>query len=485
MSLKRADLRFALPRPVRTAAVVGDLEGWAEGLRLAGVEITEGGDRAPDVAVADAGLADRAIATGAQQIILEGRGGSKALREAALEATHCLPLPRVEAPNVILPVERGSAVPRYVLERWRPADGVIKRGRDRAAAALIRTGALPRLRRWQTIGARPAGPPFLIREASSLGVPPQSQWYMMPGQGDPLARGLFQIFPPGEVAPRWVLKFARVAGYKEPFDRDERGLRLANDAGGAVAAHAPTLVGRLEVDGVHGSVETAAVGEILAMRLRRLRGSRSSIEAVEAIATWILRVAQETAAAPATLAGERRRLAEDIVPQWTSQGVPPDLVDRIPDLPAVLQHNDVGSWNVIVSNAEEFEVIDWESARRHGLPLWDLLYFLTDALSALEGANTSEERAAAAIPLLRGDSRWSQLLFEWVRRAVGEAQIPPDAVGPIVTLGWLHHGLSHVTRGRAVESVEPGSGLVDPVGLIAPAWLRDPALGPSWNRWRA
>src|SRR5688572_20516179 len=103
MSLKRADMRFALPRPVRTAAVVGDLEGWAEGLRLAGVEMIEGGDRAPDVAVADAGLADRAIATGAQQIILEGRGGSKALREAALEATHCLPLPRIEAPSVILP----------------------------------------------------------------------------------------------------------------------------------------------------------------------------------------------------------------------------------------------------------------------------------------------------------------------------------------------------------------------------------------------
>jgi hypothetical protein len=486
MSLKRADLRFALPHPVRTAAVVGDLEGWAEGLRLAGVEVIEDGRAdAPDVVVAPAGLVSRAVATGAGQIILEGRGGSKALRAAAVQPARFLPLPRIDAPSVILPLERGSPVPRYVLERWRPADGTIKHARDRAAAALIEAGALPPLRPWQTIGARTAGPPFLIRAASSLDVPPQSKWYMTPGQGDPLARGLFQIFPPGAAAPRWVLKFARVAGYREPFDRDERGLRIAAEAGGAVARHAPGLVGRLEVDGLHASIETAAVGEILAMRLRRHRAGKSSIEAVEAIASWILQVAQETAAPPATLADERRRLTEKVLPQWASQGVAPDLVDRLPELRAVLQHNDVGSWNVIVAGANEFVVIDWESARRHGLPLWDLLYFLTDALSALEGANTAEDRAAAAIPLLRGESRWSDLLFGWVRRAVEEAQIQPDAVGPIATLGWLHHGLSHVRRGRRVERVEPGSGLVDPVGLIAPAWLRDPALGPSWNRWRA
>ena len=385
---------------------------------------------------------------------------------------------------MILPLERGSPVARYVLERWRPADRPLKHARDRAAAALIRAGALPPLRPWQTIGSRSAGPPFFIQAAASLDLPPESNWYMTPGHGDPLARGLFQIFPPGEESPRWVLKFARVAGYSEPFERDEHGLRLASEAGGSVAAHAPRFLGRLEVDDLHASVETAAVGEVFAMLLRRRRKSRSNIEAVEAIAGWILRIARETAAPPMALADERRRLAEEVMPHWTSRGAPTDLVDRLPDLPAVLQHNDVGSWNVVVANSTEFVVIDWESAQRHGLPLWDLLYFLTDALSALEGANAPEERAAASIQILRGDSPWSELLFKWVRKAVDEEGIPADSVGNIATLGWLHHGLSHVPRARAADRVEPGSGLVDPVGLIAPAWLQDPALGPSWSRWR-
>jgi Phosphotransferase enzyme family len=485
MSLRRTDLRFALPRPVRRAVVLGDLRGWKEGFRLAGVEvINTRGSRVPDVAVAPARFAASALAAGAPQIILEGRNGARALSGAGLRPARYLPLPRIEAPSVILPLQRGSPVPRYVLRRWRPADGPLKHARDHAAAALIRAGAFPPLRPWQTIGARPADPPFLIQAASSLDVPQESSWYMTPGQGDPLTRGLFHIFPPGETSPQWVLKFARVAGYPDPFDRDEHGLRLAVESGGIVATHAPRLLGRLEVDGLHASVETAALGEVLATFLRRRPTAPSSIEAVEAISAWILGVARETAAPPAALTDERRRLAEEIVPRWTSQGAQPDLVDRLPEVPAVLQHNDVGTWNVVVTNSTDFVVIDWESARRHGLPLWDLLYFLTDALSALEGAITAEQRAAASIRLLRGDSPSSPILFKWVRNAVDEAGIPPDAVGAIATLGWLHHGLSHVPRGSAAERVEPGSAIVDPVSLIAPAWLRDPALGSSWSRWR-
>jgi hypothetical protein len=486
MSLRRTDLRFALPRPVRSAALIGAPTGWREGLRLAGVEVIDAGaGRAPDVAVAPARHAREALATGAEQIIVEGRAGTRVLKRARLAVATYLPLPRIEAPSVILPLQRRSPVPRYVLERWRPAAGPMKRARDRTAAALIAAGALPPFRPWQTIAARREQPPFLIAAASSVGIPQDSRWFMMPGQGDPLTRGLFQIFPARDAAPEWVLKFARVADYPDPFDRDERGLRLAAEAGGAVAAHAPSLLGRVEVDGLHASVETAARGELLAMLLRRRRRAASSMEAVEAICAWILRVARETLSPPAALTDERRRLAEDVVPRWTDRGAPPDLVERLPELPAVLQHNDLGTWNVVVASPAEFVAIDWESARRHGLPLWDLLYFLTDALSALDGADSHEERAAASIRLLRGDSPSSETLFRWVRRAVDETGIPADAVGAIATLGWLHHGLSHVPRRSAAESVEPGSGIVDPVGLLAPAWLRDPALGVSWSRWRA
>src|SRR6266508_3246896 len=127
-------------------------------------------------------------------------------------------------------------------------------------------------------------------------------------------------------------------------------------------------------------------------------------------------------------------------------------------------------------------VLDWESARRPGLPLWDLLYFLVDALPLVEGARTPAERADRALALLRGASVWSLMLFDWLRKAAAAAAMPPAAIGPVATLCWLHHGLSHVTRGRAATGIEPGASVsIPPVERIAAGWLADPALGPDWS----
>src|SRR5215211_1884618 len=149
MSLRRTDLRFALPRNARVAAVLGALPDWEEGLRLAGVQVTDHRrSRAPDLAVAPIRFARDALATGAEQIILEGRGGARVLGDAGLHVGRYLPLPGIEAPSVILPLRRSSPVAGYVLKRWRPAYEPLKRARDSVAAAMIRMGALPPLRPW-------------------------------------------------------------------------------------------------------------------------------------------------------------------------------------------------------------------------------------------------------------------------------------------------------------------------------------------------
>jgi hypothetical protein len=149
----------------------------------------------------------------------------------------------------------------------------------------------------------------------------------------------------------------------------------------------------------------------------------------------------------------------------------------------VLQHNDPGSWNVVVDGSG-FTFVDWESARERGLPLWDLVYFLTDALAVVDRALTPEEQDEHSRVLLRGDSPRSSFLFDWIAQAAQDLAIPSDAVGPIVTLGWLHHGLSHRTRAVDLERAGAGTpGLPGPAGRVAPAWLADPALGVSWRAW--
>ncbi|HEX2045478.1 MAG TPA: hypothetical protein VHF23_07630, partial [Gaiellaceae bacterium] len=136
------------------------------------------------------------------------------------------------------------------------------------------------------LAARRPAPPFLVARAFGLGIPPGADWLLMPGQGDELSRGGFHLFPPGEPDPAWILKFARVAGYVEPFERDERGLGLAARAGGVAAARAPRLLGRFDVGGLHASVETAAAGQRLVGFLHSDASPAAKRAAVEAVASW-------------------------------------------------------------------------------------------------------------------------------------------------------------------------------------------------------
>jgi hypothetical protein len=401
------------------------------------------------------------------------------LEHAGLEVARFLPLPSVERTEMFLPLERPRAA-RYALERWTPPSGGWKRARNRLLLLLLERGVIPPVRPLVTLGARRPAPPFLVRRASDLGVPAGADWLLTPGQGDELSRGAFHLFPPGDANPAWVLKFARVPGYLEPFERDERGLRLAARAGPAAAAHAPRLLGRFDVDGLHASVETAAAGQRLIGFLHSGASAAAKQAAVEAVASWLLDVGRETAEPAGALAAERRRLAEGVVPRWQESGAPPDLVERVPPLPGVLQHNDLGSWNVVVGRGG-FVAVDWESAREHGFPLWDLWYFLADALAHRDGVSTPAARAEHFVSLFSGALPSSRLLFGWTRRAAEAAGVPFAALGPLATLCWLSHGAADLARRGAADPRGAAAGEVFTVERLARLWLYHPALGPGWR----
>jgi hypothetical protein len=184
---------------------------------------------------------------------------------------------------------------------------------------------------------------------------------------------------------------------------------------------------------------------------------------------------------------ERERLARDVLPAWVPKGAPSTLVSALPSVRPVLQHNDLGCWNIL-ANADTFTVVDWESARRASLPLWDLVYFLADACSAMAGPADAAAKQQAVLDVLRGRLPSSAQLFEWVARGAESAGVAPAAVGPIVTLGWLHHGLSSQPRAAAGRAHAGDAAAIAPVGpleRVAEYWLRDPDLGVDWAAFAA
>src|ERR671934_115077 len=157
-----------------------------------------------------------------------------------------------------------------------------------ATAALL--GELPlwaddlRERRIELVAAdeRPdvlVAEPAPAQEAAGLVDP---QWVLLVSSGSIVRRDAFLLFPRGESSPAQVVKFSRVPGAAQQFERDERAARLIATTGGEVARRAPSLLARFEVGGRSASLETAAAGTKLTNLLREPRRRRGKLSGGEA-----------------------------------------------------------------------------------------------------------------------------------------------------------------------------------------------------------
>jgi hypothetical protein len=484
VSLHRVHARFLLPRSATSAFVAGD-NGWVDGLRAAGVQVAREPAGEADLAVASSRDLAAALRAGSEMVILEGRSGERKLRREGYATWRVLPLPRLETPVLLLPLDQPAAS-SYAVEYWTVPGTLAKRARKRVVQTLVRRGFLPPLKPLIIIGLRHGRSlPFVLERARGLGIPADVEWFLVSRPEYELGRGLFVVFPIGSSTPAWVVKFARVPGYAEPFDRDEHGLSLVKEAPPSIAGRAPRLLGRVDADGLHASVESAAEGRRMDSFLSSRVARSTKLGLIETVADWVSELNRSTRVAADHGAAERTRLADEVVSLWVERGVSANLVDTVADVPLVLQHNDLGCWN-IVADRGSFTVVDWESARRHGLPLWDLWYFLADALAGLDNAWDPIARERHFVRLFRGELPASRTLFTWTRRIVDTLQIPTTAVGPLATLCWLHHARSHADDMQRLQ--RHARHAVAPEWLtvrLPEIWLGQPGLGSSWNAWNA
>jgi hypothetical protein len=268
-----------------------------------------------------------------------------------------------------------------------------------------------------------------------------------------------------------------VPGDDTTFRREADAYELLARRAPAAARRAPERLGRCDVD-VPAVVETAAPGPGLHAVLDADGARRPKLARIAEVVAWLGALGDESRGPVADLAVERDRLARDVLPQFP--GVAADLATVAPGMRPVLAHHDAGSWNM-VAGPQGVTVLDWESARYPAMPVWDVLYFLTDALVALHGPASDDVKVGRALALLRGELPESEDLFRRLRDAAARADLSVDDLPAVATLAWLHHGTSAARRRARAEDVgrddEIGVGLLT---RIAAPWLSDPALGPRW-----
>jgi hypothetical protein len=308
--------------------------------------------------------------------------------------------------------------------------------------------------------------PYALQAAVTHGGPSEGPYVLVLGYGDPLTRATFLAAPRSFDDGAVAVKVSRLTGPSTAFDRDERGLALAAAVG---ASHVPRLLGRFDIDGAPGSVESAGAGEQLGRLLRRTpRGSQTQL--ITSVVDWTTELSLASAQPAPTDGGHLTGLA----------GLPgmAAALTAVATVPTVLTHADLGSWNIVTAGGD-FTVLDWESAEEHGLPLADLLYFATDALGLSAGADTQQDRFEHAVALHTGRVPESALLYGWLTAAASRLGIGRERVGALALLCWADHGTSRAAR--LARLADPAAAAEEPyAGRLAEVWREDQLLGAGW-----
>lgn len=484
MTLRAVDARFLLPLFPESAVVLGELPEWRDGLSSLGVELVEPGDRdEPDLVVAPADTASRALAVGAKTaLILGGRVDRSLLGE--LESTSYMAVPDLTAPEYLVPLHQPKTI-RYFYDFLRVAPSRAKWWRNRAAARAVGSALdhlVPTGQLLTVVGASGEVPAALRPVIETTGLALEG-WLLGLGPAHAERRVVFSLFEASSPVPGLVAKLDRLP---RPLDAEDGSTGGGGDVRELVP-RVPPLGGRVPrqfppvwAGGGCVSLETAGVGYVLTDYLRGPFRRSKKLGAVDGVAAWLIELAiASTHAADGPLSG----VPEASVP--TDSGGSSAVWGT--GIPTVLEHGDLWSANIILRPDRSFTVIDWADVRPRGLPLADLLYFLSESLAWVDGALDDAGRDRHFVSLFRGGAASSPVLFRWVRAMVEALGIGADVVGTLATFCWD----DLARRRRMALSTTPmlirqsmGSDTVEPVLRRAELWHHEVELGATWDAWR-
>ena len=380
----------------------------------------------------------------------------------------------------------------------RPGDGTPRR-HAAATRAPRRPGLGAVIRPWE-IDARfgrrgilyggpaalPAdGPPAYIRGvASSFGIKLDGACWGFAASGTYSSRKLLFYLteagaPAGE-APRYVAKMVRAARFNSRLENEYRALRLLGRSGAVESGSVPCAV----FFGHHAGL--AIVGETLVAGEPFTRVSRGTPDCpyFEAALEWFTALAASTTAHDsnqgeavstcAWLLGRFNELYHSTADEQRFLEAQMGALDDAAGLPTVFQHGDPGTWNMLATPESKVALLDWEAAEPHGMPLWDLLYFLRSyAVGAARSGGLRNPLEGITVQLL-GDTALSTRAAAAVSEYCRRVGLPPGLVEPLFYGCWVHRALKEATR---LPPARVGSGHYVNLLRLLIARRDTPALG--------
>ena len=265
------------------------------------------------------------------------------------------------------------------------------------------------------------------------------------------------VFVDSSEDPPLIVKLARSTQANAGLMREARTLSALHPRSRSGQVLAPTVAFSVDSGPLVAVAETAHRGVPLLTVLNRRNYRRFAFQGTD----WLIDLAHTTRRDQPTSAS---RIARDVLDEFelnfgaVVEAAPlaeaRRLLTRLEGLPLVCEHRDFSPWNLFVLPGRRLAVFDWESSEPEGLPLLDLIYFLTYLASALQGENPADVIRAWHAAHDR-QSLQGAVHHECLVRYVGGLRLDTGMVPALSLLTWMIHSRSEYRRMVADAGGQP------------------------------
>jgi hypothetical protein len=269
----------------------------------------------------------------------------------------------------------------------------------------------------------------------------------------PSRKAILFLRPDDAPTPRYVVKMPRDAAFNDRLENEWRALSLL----AAARIGDDETVPRPAFFGHHAGLAVLGQTTIAGAPFRQKTSGTASCRLAWRGIGWLealgVRTATTSVAANGEIAAGLHRLlgrySAIYKPSGEERAALGGFIDRIGTcerpLPLVFQHGDPGTWNLLITADGRPAFLDWEAAEPHGMPLWDLYYFMRSFGIGVAGATGGNTLKAFADQFLF-DTPVSRGLAELVERHCVRVGIDRGLAESLFFTCWMHRALKESMR---------------------------------------
>lgn len=135
-----------------------------------------------------------------------------------------------------------------------------------------------------------------------------------------------------------------------------------------------------------------------------------------------------------------------------------DILGTVGSLPVVCEQRDFSPWNVFITPSGRLAVLDWESSELQGLPLIDLIYFLSYLSFFRHGAMRSGRYREVYRAELNNATKTGRVHQECLEYYADRIGVDPAVFGALRLFTWILHSHSeyqHLTADAGQTPAPP------------------------------